>query len=167
MALTPTVSWAQRKHCLFLTIRMPEVTNPEVRLEEDSLKITGQGGSGKNYALNINFFKRVDPKKSRHKVSTNSLEFEVMKEEQEGSFWSRLVSQKEKQHWLRVDFNRWKDEDETESEPEKEEEAEEEVEALEEDMAGLGLATGLPPASSWATGLTLPKQQEWLVDCYR
>ena len=41
-----------------------------------------------------------------------------MKKDPEASFWPRLTKDKVKLHYLKTDFNRWKDEDDTESEPE-------------------------------------------------
>jgi len=33
-----------------------------------------------------------------------------------GPFWDRLIKEKNKYHWLKTDFNKWKDEDESEDE---------------------------------------------------
>ena len=33
-----------------------------------------------------------------------------------GSYWPHLLKEKTKQHWLKVDFNRWQDEDDTDDE---------------------------------------------------
>lgn len=43
------------------------------------------------------------------------IEFALEKAE-EGPYWERLLKDKSKQHWLKVDFNKWKDEDDSEDE---------------------------------------------------
>lgn len=37
-------------------------------------------------------------------------------EKKEPGFWERLLSEKGKYHWLKTDFNKWKDEDESDDE---------------------------------------------------
>ena len=96
-------------------------------------------------------------------MQTSCIEFTLVKEES-GS-WSRLCKEEEKQTWLRLDYNKWQDEDE-ETEDEDEEtdyEEETEEEELEDGMAGLAVST----ACDWAEGLEQEEQYEWLVDCYR
>merc|ERR1711997_482605 len=34
----------------------------------------------------------------------------------EGPYWERLLKDKTKQHWLKVDFQKWKDEDDSDEE---------------------------------------------------
>ena len=43
------------------------------------------------------------------------IEFALEKKEV-GPFWKRLVKEEKKQHWLKVDFGKWKDEDESDDE---------------------------------------------------
>ena len=45
------------------------------------------------------------------------IEFALEKKE-EGPYWDRLLADKTKQHWLKIDFNKWKDEDESDEEGE-------------------------------------------------
>lgn len=33
-----------------------------------------------------------------------------------GPYWERLLKEKTKQHWLKIDFNKWKDEDDSDDE---------------------------------------------------
>ena len=53
--------------------------------------------------------------KSKFAVRPRVIEFALEKKE-EGPYWDRLLAEKTKQHWLKVDFNKWKDEDESEDE---------------------------------------------------
>ncbi len=43
------------------------------------------------------------------------IEFALEKKES-GPFWERLLKEKNKFHWLKTDFNKWKDEDESDDE---------------------------------------------------
>ena len=43
------------------------------------------------------------------------IEFALEKKEV-GPYWPRLCKDKTKQHWLKIDFNKWKDEDESDDE---------------------------------------------------
>ncbi len=49
-----------------------------------------------------------------------SIELLLTKKE-EGPYWPQLFKEKKKMHWLKVDFNRWRDEDDSEPEGENEE----------------------------------------------
>lgn len=171
--LVPTVSWAQRKDVVYLKVKVPEYSKPQIQITQDSLKLSCSNGEGKIYKLDLQFLKQVDPGRSKHAKIGNHMEITIRKLDCEASYWPRLVTSQDKQHWLRVDFNRWKDEDESESEQENEDNDED----LEERMTKLHCDDVKPEPqpvkelsddpSSWSLGLTSSQQQEWLVDCYR
>jgi prostaglandin-E synthase len=52
--------------------------------------------------------------KSKFAVRERVIEFAL--EKKEPGFWERLLSEKAKYHWLKTDFNKWKDEDESDDE---------------------------------------------------
>ena len=168
--------------CLRKTIstKNPAWSLPQV--EPGHLTLSSGSSSGKRYELRIAFLHAVEPRGCRQVVKDNCIELVLAKAEQGAAFWGRLVAAKEKQHWLRVDFNRWKDEEETESEEEVQlqetvasvaAEGDAGMEELEGRLAGLGRPQevprpqGVPGPASWAAGLGPRQQQEWLVDCYR
>jgi len=169
--LIPTVSWAQRKDVLYLKVKVPEHSKPEIKITEDSLALNCEDGAGKIYQLDIKFLKHVDPFQFqiKHVKIGNYVEMTIRKADCDAPYWPRLVASQDKQHWLRVDFNRWKDE----------EEADDIEEKLTERMSNLNCDdVTLDPESqpfrrfpedpsSWSVGLTSSQQQEWLVDCYR
>ena len=39
-----------------------------------------------------------------------------MEKTEEGPYWERLLKDKTKQHWLKIDFNKWKNEDDSDDE---------------------------------------------------
>eukprot|EP01115_Flamella_aegyptia_P004289 TRINITY_DN1866_c0_g1_i1.p1 TRINITY_DN1866_c0_g1~~TRINITY_DN1866_c0_g1_i1.p1 ORF type:complete len:130 (+),score=74.24 TRINITY_DN1866_c0_g1_i1:287-676(+) len=71
--------------------------------------------SGKNYVAEINFFKEVDPAKSKYAVKPRSIEFVLAKKES-GPYWDHLLKEKGKPRWLKVDWDKWKDEDDVDEE---------------------------------------------------
>merc|ERR1719352_1482653 len=65
----------------------------------------------------MKFLKEVDPEATKYQVRPRCIEFALEKAE-EGPYWERLLSEKTKQHWLKVDFGKWKDEDDSDAEGE-------------------------------------------------
>ena len=57
----------------------------------------------------------VARQKSKFAVKQRVIEFALEKKES-GPYWKRLVKDEKKQHWLKIDFNKWKDEDESDDE---------------------------------------------------
>ena len=53
--------------------------------------------------------------KSKFAIRERMIEFALEKKDG-GPFWDRLIKEKTKYHWLKTDFNKWKDEDESEDE---------------------------------------------------
>ena len=48
---------------------------------------------------------------TKHIIRDRGIEFVFYKEEE--NWWPRLLSENKKVHWLKVDFNKWKDEDDS------------------------------------------------------
>merc|ERR1712012_1385526 len=110
----PMVMWAQRPNLIFLTVCLEDCSKPEIKVESDKLFFKGIGGpEKKQHELTINFFK--DTEKSKYAVRDRVIEFALEKKDS-GPYWKRLVKEEQKQHWLKVDFNKWKDEDESDDE---------------------------------------------------
>jgi hypothetical protein len=53
--------------------------------------------------------------KSKYAVKPRSIDFVLVKKEA-GPYWDRLLKEAGKQRWLKVDWNKWKDEDEADEE---------------------------------------------------
>merc|ERR1712066_787991 len=113
---TPSVTWAQRPKIVFVTINVSDVTNPDIKVEKDSLLFKGTGGADqKLYEVNMKLFKEIDPEKTKYIVRPRCVEFALEKVDDEG-YWDRLLADKTKQHWLKIDFTKWKDEDDSDDE---------------------------------------------------
>merc|ERR1719397_1035432 len=61
----------------------------------------------------MEFFKEIDPDKSKFAVRPREVSF-VLEKVEEGPYWDRLLESKLKQHWLKIDYKNWVDEDEEE-----------------------------------------------------
>jgi prostaglandin-E synthase len=111
----PSVIWAQRKNCVFLTICLDDCQEPEIKVEAAGIYFKGKGGSDKvEHEAKIDLFGNIDPTKSLHVIRPRNIEFCLKKEED--SFWPRLTKSQAKLAWLKIDFNKWKDEDDSDNE---------------------------------------------------
>eukprot|EP00053_Salpingoeca_punica_P017391 m.167533 g.167533 ORF g.167533 m.167533 type:complete len:212 (-) comp17195_c0_seq1:160-795(-) len=132
----PEVAWAQRADVLYVTIRVPNCKAPQIDLKADSMTFKGVGGeSGKEtYEVTLKFFKEIVPEECKQLVSARELFFTLKKKESE--YWPRLLEDKTKMHWLKVDFDKWHDEDD--EEPDKFNAGEFDMEAMMRSMGGMG-----------------------------
>ncbi|XP_048756972.1 uncharacterized protein LOC125667491 isoform X1 [Ostrea edulis] len=134
-SLHAPMEWAQRKDKLYVTVDVEDCSEPQIELTETSLTFKARGGAEKKwYEAKIEFFKEVDPKESKYTVLPRNVPF-VIKKKEEGHFWPRLIKDKVKVHWIRTDFNKWKDEDDSDYEDES---GDMDLEAMMSKMGGLG-----------------------------
>jgi len=106
----PAVIWAQRNDVLFVTFNV-ETKDPEIKLTDDSLFFKAIGlPEKKHHEVTINFYKKINPEKVVSKNSGRCYEFIINKADTASEYWPSLTNDKKKPHWLKVDFNKWKDE---------------------------------------------------------
>lgn len=117
----PPVRWAQRADQVLLTIEIEDCKDPQIDLQKDKLHFKGHSGhiagSGDENVTNevtIEFHKPIKVEESKHAVKARGIEFVIIKEE--SKWWPRLLKDSTKQHWLKVDFPKWKDEDDSDDE---------------------------------------------------
>ncbi|XP_076360768.1 prostaglandin E synthase 3-like [Tachypleus tridentatus] len=114
--LPPPVLWAQRKHLLYLMIALEDCKSPTVKLESDKLYFRGKGGvENKEHEVVLMFLEEIKPEESKYAVRGRGIEFILIKAK-EGPYWNRLLKDGTKYHWLKVDFNKWADEDDSDDE---------------------------------------------------
>ncbi|KRX39383.1 putative Xaa-Pro aminopeptidase 3 [Trichinella murrelli] len=107
-----TVLWAQRKNYIFLTVCVEDCKDPKVDITEDKFTFRGIGGTDKTpHHCEIEFYEKVDPNSVRRIISDRQLEFVINKLNNDGAFWPRLMKNKGRHWWCKVDFNKWRDED--------------------------------------------------------
>jgi len=108
----PAVEWAQRKDIIYVTIGVENVKEPKDDLADDKFHFRGRGGPDeREFDCALEFYKPVDASKARRIPSDRSIQFVIPKKES-GPFWPRLLKTDKKMHWVKIDFNKWKDEDE-------------------------------------------------------
>ncbi|CAG5120924.1 unnamed protein product [Candidula unifasciata] len=113
----PPVMWAQGKDKIFLTIQLENCKNPTITLKDDSLHFRGKGGPGNTeHEVLIEFNKEIDSDTSKFQVTEREVFFVLTKKESSRGFWPRLLKDCKKVHYLKTDFNRWKDEDDSDAE---------------------------------------------------
>lgn len=106
--------WAQRSAVVFLTINLEDVKNPEIKFSKDSVYFKGTGGlEKKEYEVTIPLYKEIDPEKSKSFNRERCIEVLLAKANPDEPYWPSLTSDKQKHHWLKCDFNKWQDEDES------------------------------------------------------
>ena len=79
----------------------------------------GTGGSDKKvYETTMELNREVDVENSKHWIRGRGCELVLAKTEEDQSkeYWPRLLKGPSKAHWLKVDFNKWQDEDEGDDE---------------------------------------------------
>ncbi|KAH9370131.1 hypothetical protein HPB48_015114 [Haemaphysalis longicornis] len=109
----PPVLWAQRKNVVYVKVALEDCKNPTINLTADSLHFKGTGGvDAKPHEVTLRFLHSIKPEESKYVVRPRGTEFVLAKAE-EGPFWKRLLQGDAKHHWLKVDFNKWVDEDDS------------------------------------------------------
>jgi len=145
--------WAQRPHLVFITINVSDCENPEIKVEKDSLYFKGTGGPDKKlFETNLKLFGEIKEDTVKYAVRPRCIEFALEKVE-EGPYWSRLLADKTKQHWLKVDFSKWKDEDDSDAEGG---EGGGDLEDMMRNMGGLGGGMGGMPGMGGMGGMGMP-----------
>lgn len=85
------------------------------RFTEDTLHFKATGlPEKKNHEVTINFFKKINPESVQSKNAGRCYEFVITKGDTSANYWDKLTKDSKKPHWLKVDYNKWKDEDEEE-----------------------------------------------------
>jgi len=119
---SPNVLWAQRTNSIYLTIEVASAQNIKIDIQKQKVTFHGTGGNGANkgieYELSLELFDEIDPESSNYVVSPLNIFFNLVKHQKDQPFWPRLLTSTTKPRFLKTDFNRWRDEDESEDEAE-------------------------------------------------
>jgi hypothetical protein len=84
-------------------------------VEKLKLSFTGRERLNNDvYDIDMNLYSEVNPLNAKFYVRPRSVEI-VLEKAEEGPYWERLLADKSKQHWLKVDFKRWRDENDDSS----------------------------------------------------
>ncbi|XP_011502566.1 PREDICTED: something about silencing protein 10-like [Ceratosolen solmsi marchali] len=115
--LPPPVIWAQRNNILFVTICLEDCKDPTIIIEADKIYFKGIGGTEKKmHEITVNLYKEIEPDKTVQSPKGRNFEMLLFKKENGPPFWPRLTKENKRFHWLKSDFNKWLDEDDSEDE---------------------------------------------------
>lgn len=109
----PSVSWAQRTGTVYLNFNV-QCDKPDIKIDNKSVTFKGVClPEQRLHEVTIPLYAEINPEKSKQVNKGRYIEVILVKEQQDAPFWPTLTSDKKKHHWLKVDFNRWQDEDES------------------------------------------------------
>ncbi|XP_028394195.1 prostaglandin E synthase 3-like [Dendronephthya gigantea] len=112
--LHPLVVWAQRKDIVFLTIRLEDTRNQEIQLDEEKMYFRSKGGHDQQlYGFEFKFFGSIIPENSKQHITNRELTFVLKKKDADKPYWPRLLETKDKITYIKTDFDKWKDEDDS------------------------------------------------------
>lgn len=98
---------------MYLTINVEDCKNPVIKFDVNKLHFEGTGNKDcLQYELTLEFYGEIDAEKSKFVVLSRHIQLAVFKKES-GPFWPRLLKEKTKVHWLKTDFDKWRDEDDS------------------------------------------------------
>ncbi|SPP85801.1 very-long-chain (3R)-3-hydroxyacyl-CoA dehydratase 3 [Drosophila guanche] len=115
--LSPLVYWSQTKQTLQLKVDLKDAKGAIADFSPVSVSFSanGHGARGVNaYKFDLHFYSLIDDEQATFVVSDNKIELLIRK--LEPAWWPRLVATPQKPHWLKVDFDRWRTEDDMEQE---------------------------------------------------
>ncbi|VDN02723.1 unnamed protein product [Thelazia callipaeda] len=106
--LHPLIQWAQSDKLLFLTVEIDDVQ--ELQIGDKSLHVKGtHSGSKAVYEASVDLYAGVE--KEYRKIN-NDRHLELVINKEVAHWWPRLAKSSAKLPWVKIDFNKWKDEDE-------------------------------------------------------
>ncbi|XP_027188554.1 uncharacterized protein OsI_027940-like isoform X2 [Cicer arietinum] len=117
MSRHPEVKWAQRVDKVYITVQLADSKDAKVDLAPDgTFTFSGSAGAGDNqYELKMELFDKVNVEESKINVGVRSIFCVVQKAE--NGWWKRLLRGEGKPpHYVKVDWDKWADEDEEEGE---------------------------------------------------
>ena len=132
--IPPLTKWAQRINKLFITIQVYNTNSEKGRqvIKDDMLEYLcvedRKGKESISHRLVLNFFGKIDPTKTLKKENDKEIVFVFFKLKNE--FWPRLTSSEKKLHYLKTDFDKWLDPDDSDDEAEREENLDKLMEAM-------------------------------------
>jgi len=108
----PPVIWAQRADKLYVTLNVEDCKNAVVKFDNTSLHFSGTSGQKLEYDFSLEFYGEIDSENSKYAVLSRHIPIVVVKKES-GPYWPRLLKRTTKVHWLKTDFEKWRDEDDS------------------------------------------------------
>uniref|UniRef100_A0A2P2JTW5 Co-chaperone protein p23 n=1 Tax=Rhizophora mucronata TaxID=61149 RepID=A0A2P2JTW5_RHIMU len=111
MSRNPEVLWAQRSDKVYLTVALPDAKDISVKCEPQGLfSFSAVGVQGESFDFALQLYGSILPQGCKTKVGLRNIICLVQKEEK--GWWKRLLKSEEKPApYIKVDWNKWCDED--------------------------------------------------------
>ncbi|XP_027934762.1 co-chaperone protein p23-2-like isoform X1 [Vigna unguiculata] len=112
MSRHPEVLWAQRSDKVYLTVALPDAKDVSVKCEPQGLfSFSASGIQDESYSFSLELYGSIEPEGCKTKSGLRNILCLIQKGEK--GWWKRLLKSEEKPApYLKVDWNRWCDEDE-------------------------------------------------------
>ncbi|XP_040998128.1 co-chaperone protein p23-2 [Juglans microcarpa x Juglans regia] len=109
---SPEVLWAQRSDKVYLTIALPDAKEVSVNCEPQGLfSFSAKGLQGELFVFSLELYGPIMPEVCKTQVGLRNILCSIQKEQK--GWWERLLKSEEKPApYLKVDWNKWCDEDE-------------------------------------------------------
>ncbi|XP_057782337.1 uncharacterized protein OsI_027940-like [Salvia miltiorrhiza] len=111
MSRHPEVKWAEREDKVFLTVVLPDAKNPKVNVDPNgTFTFSASAGTDNNlYELKLDLLDKINVEESKISIGVRNI-FCVL-EKAENKWWKKLLRGDEKIHYVKVDWDKWVDED--------------------------------------------------------
>ncbi|PSS01676.1 HSP20-like chaperone protein [Actinidia chinensis var. chinensis] len=115
MSRQPEVLWAQRSDKVYLTIALPDAKDISVKCEPQGLfSFSARGVQGESFDFTMELYGKIVPEGCKSNVGLRNIICSIQKEEK--GWWKRILKSEEKPApYIKVDWNKWCDEDDEES----------------------------------------------------
>nr|GMD85523.1 co-chaperone protein P23-2 [Ipomoea batatas] len=111
----PEVLWAQRSDMVYLTVSLPDAKDISVTPEAAGLfAFSAVGAQGESFSFSLQLYGNIVPQACKTNIGLRNILCSIQKEQK--SLWPRLLKSEEKRApYIKVDWNKWCDEDDEES----------------------------------------------------
>ncbi|GAB4857230.1 hypothetical protein Ancab_015137 [Ancistrocladus abbreviatus] len=111
MSRHPEVLWAQRSDKVYLTIALPDARDVAVKCEPQGLfSFSGTGIQGEKYDCKLELYAAIVPEGCKTTIGLRNIFCSIQKEQKD--WWKKLLKSEGKPApYLKVDWNKWCDED--------------------------------------------------------
>ncbi|WCJ43581.1 Co-chaperone protein p23-2 [Euphorbia peplus] len=111
MSRHPEVLWAQRSDKVYLTIALPDAKDISVKCDPQGLfTFSAVGVHGESFHFSLHLYGPILPQGCKTNVGLRNIICSVLK--QDKGWWTRLLKSDEKPApYIKVDWNKWCDED--------------------------------------------------------
>ncbi|XP_039140823.1 co-chaperone protein p23-2 isoform X2 [Dioscorea cayenensis subsp. rotundata] len=115
MSRQPEVLWAQRSDKVYLTISLPDAKNISAESKPQGLfTFSATGKQGEPFSFSLELYGSILPEKSKINVGLRNILCTIQKDNK--GWWKRLLKSEEKPApYIKVDWNKWCDEDDEET----------------------------------------------------